>query len=149
MLVDADACPSVIKNILIKASLRINIPIIFVANKFLQLPYSPLIQTIRVQAGFNVADDKIIELAQEDDLIITADIPLADAVVSKGCLVLNPRGWLYTKENIKQQLSMRNFMTDLREAGAKTGGPKTLHSRDIQAFANHLDSILTKWKMKN
>jgi len=149
ILVDADACPSAIKNILIKAGNRVHLKIIFVANKFLNLPPSPYLQAIRVGEGFNVADEKIIALAQQGDLIITADIPLADAVIAKKCLALNPRGWLYTEENIKQQLSMRNFVTDLRDAGAKTGGPKTLQPKDLQAFANHLDRIITQWQIKH
>lgn len=149
IFVDADACPKSIRDILIRAALRSQISIIFVANKALNLPISRYIKTIIVSAGFNVADDKIVEQAKKGDLIITADIPLADAVVSKECIALNPRGWLYTEDNIKQQLSIRNFMQSLRDAGTKTGGPKTLHPKDIQAFANHLDTIITRNKKQN
>lgn len=149
IFVDADACPKAIKDILIRTALRSHIAVIFVANKILNLPVSPYIKAIRVSAGFDVADNKIIEQAEKGDLIITADIPLADAVVSKKCIALNPRGWLYTEDNIKQQLSMRNFMDSLRSAGMNTGGPKTLHPKDIQAFANHLDRIITQNKRLN
>lgn len=146
IFVDADACPKAIKDILIRAALRSSIPVIFIANKVLNLPISPYIKAIRVGAGFDVADNKIIALAEKGDLVITADIPLADAVVSKECTALNPRGWLYNEDNIKQQLSMRNFMESLRSAGMNTGGPKTLHAKDIQAFANQLDKIITQNK---
>ena len=144
IFVDADACPKAIKDIVIRAALRSRIQVTFVANKALNLPTSTYIKRIVVDAGFDVADSKIIAEAQEGDLIITADIPLADAVVSKKCIALNPRGWLYTEENIKEQLSLRNFMHSLRSVGTKTGGPKTLHSRDIQAFANQLDIIINR-----
>jgi uncharacterized protein YaiI (UPF0178 family) len=142
--VDADACPKVIKEILFRASNRVGIPLILVANQPLQVPKSRYIRTIQVGAGFDVADNYIVQQAQADDLVITADIPLAAEVVAKGCLALNPRGDLYTEENIRQRLNMRDFMDTLRSSGVNTGGPASLSQADRQAFANQLDRLLAR-----
>ena len=144
ILVDADACPKVIKEILFRAAVRTETHIILVANQRLEIPPSPFIKMHKVGAGFDVADHEIICQVQPGDLVITADIPLADAVIENGCLALNPRGLLYTKENIKERLSTRNLMMELRDTGIVTGGPNTLKQRDRQAFANQLDTLLTK-----
>ncbi len=142
--VDADACPVVIKDILYRASKRLEIPLVLVANQPLQAPGSRHIRTVQVSAGFDVADNYIVQQAQPGDLVITADIPLADEVITKGCIALNPRGDLYTQENIRQRLNMRDFMDTLRSSGINTGGPPPLNHGDRQAFANQLDRLLRK-----
>ena len=140
--VDADACPKVIKEILYRAADRVGLPLILVANQPLQVPRSRYIRSVQVSAGFDVADNHIVQQAQAGDLVITADIPLAAEVISKGCVALNPRGDLYTEDNIRQRLSMRDFMDTLRSSGVDTGGPATLSQADRQAFANQLDRML-------
>ena len=142
--VDADACPKVIKEILFKAAIRTQCELILVANQPLTVPRHLLIKTVQVEHGFDVADNYIADKVECTDLVITADIPLADQVIDKQAVALNPRGALYTKENIKQRLSMRNFMDQLRGSGINTGGPKALNQTDIQKFANALDRHLTK-----
>lgn len=141
--VDADACPKIIKEILFRAATRTKTTLILVANHPIQIPPSPLIQKIQVSAGFDVADKTIIERMQKGDLVITADIPLADGVIDKGGVAINPRGLLYTKENIKQQLSIRNLNEELRSAGLIMGGPAKLSKKDVNDFANSLDKHLT------
>lgn len=142
--VDADACPKVIKDILFRAAVRTKTALILVSNHALSTPASPFITKMQVTAGFDVVDDKIVQNVQVGDLVITADIPLAAAAIDKGSMVLNPRGELYSHANIKERLSMRNFSTDLRNSGVRTGGPSTLSKRDIQSFANELDSVLMR-----
>ncbi len=142
--VDADACPNVIKEILFRAAERLKISLTLVANSFLRTPSSPYIRAIRVGAGFDVADNRIVQEMAAGDLVITADIPLASEVIGQGGHALNPRGELYTKENIQERLTMRNFMDELRGAGVDTGGPATLNQKDRQVFANRLDQFLTK-----
>lgn len=141
--VDADACPKVIKEILYRAVKRTAVKLILVANQPLYSPPSPHITKIIVSHGFDVADKHIVDHVELDDLVITADIPLADAVVTKGAKALNPRGELYTLANIKQRLSMRNFSDALRSSGVPTGGPNSLSKREIQDFANSLDRYLS------
>lgn len=140
--VDADACPNVIKEILFRAAERMQIPLFLVANRLLRTPPSRYIKSIRVEAGFNVADNVIVEKMATGDLIITADIPLASEVIKQNGHALNPRGEFYSKENIEERLSMRNFMDELRDTGVNTGGPATLNQKDRQAFANQLDRFL-------
>jgi len=142
--VDADACPKVIKEILFRAAYRVGVPVTLVANQPLQVPRSRHIRSIQVAAGFDVADNHIVQQAEAGDLVITADIPLAAEVVAKGCLALNPRGELYTEDNIRQRLSMRDFMDNLRSSGVDTGGPASFSRTDRQAFANQLDRLLAK-----
>jgi hypothetical protein len=142
--VDADACPAVIKGILYRAAERVKCPLVLVANKPLQTPPSPYIKSMQVPGGIDVADNRIIELATSGDLVITADIPLAAAVIAKGAHALNPRGEMYTKDNIRERLAMRNFMGELRNSGVMTGGPTALSHSDRQAFANQLDRFLTR-----
>lgn len=141
--IDADACPKTIKEILFRAADRKKIITILVANQSLATPPSPFIKTMRVPMGFDVADNYIVQHVQTGDLVITADIPLADAVIDKGGTALNPRGELYTKNNIKQRLAIRNFSENLRNSGVMTGGPEKLSPREIQAFANSLDQFLS------
>ena len=142
--VDADACPRVIKDILYRAADRVGVPLILVANQPLQVPASPNIRSIQVAPGFDVADNHIVQQAQPGDLVITADIPLAAEAIDKGALALNPRGELYTKENIRQRLNMRDFLDTLRSSGINTGGPAALSQTDRQAFANQLDRLLQR-----
>jgi uncharacterized protein YaiI (UPF0178 family) len=142
--VDADACPNQIKELLYKASQRTKLELILVSNQYLHTPASALIKTVRVGHGFDVADNYIVDNLVQADIVITADIPLASSVIEKNAIAINPRGELYTKENIKQRLLMRNIMSDLRDSGVQTGGPKSLHQRDIRAFANTLDGLLAK-----
>lgn len=140
--VDADACPAVIKEIIFRAANRTKTETILVANQTVQTPPSPYIKKMRVSAGFDMADNYIVEKMQQGDLIITADIPLANAVVEKGGIALNPRGVLYSSSNIKERLSLRNFSESLRDSGLITGGPAKLSSREVKAFANYLDKFL-------
>lgn len=142
--VDADACPNVIKKILYRAVTRLHIPLVLVSNHAISMPPSPFITKLQVTAGFDVADNKILEKMAVDDLIITGDIPLAAAVIQKGAIALNPRGELYTKTNIKERLAMRNLSTDLRSSGVKTGSHASLNKKHVQDFANALDRILTR-----
>ncbi len=143
--VDADACPNVIKEILFRAAARARVVLTLVANSPLRTPPSRYIRTVQVPAGFDVADNKIAELAQVGDLVITADIPLAADIIKRGAHALNPRGEFYTKDNIQGRLSMRNFLDELRSTGVHTGGPPSLTQSDRQAFANQLDRFLAKF----
>jgi uncharacterized protein YaiI (UPF0178 family) len=142
--VDAVACPGAIKDILFRAAERAKVQVTLVANKALRIPPSPYLRVVQVPAGFDVADKRIVEQLAPDDLVITADIPLAAAAIEKNAHALNPRGELYTKDTIRERLSMRNFMDELRGSGVTTGGPAALNQRDRQAFANSLDSFLAK-----
>ena len=142
--VDADACPKVIKEILFRAADRASVPLTLVANQALQVPRSPHIRSIQVAAGFDVADNHIVQQAEEGDLVMTADRPLAAEAIAKGCLALNPRGELYTAENIRQRLNMRDFMDTLRSSGVDTGGPAAFSQADRMAFANQLDRWLAR-----
>lgn len=142
--VDADACPVVVKEILYRAAVRESISLTLIANQFLRVPPSPWIRMMQVPGGFDAADRRIIELAQEGDLVITADIPLAAEVISRGAMVIDPRGTWLDQHNIQAKLSMRNFMETLRSSGVDTGGPASLSSSDRQAFANQLDRLLRR-----
>ncbi|HEY0681178.1 MAG TPA: YaiI/YqxD family protein [Steroidobacter sp.] len=142
--VDADACPGAIKEILFRAAERERVQINLVANRALRIPPSPYIRSLQVPPGLDVADARIVELLAAADLVITADIPLAAAAIDKGGHALNPRGELYTKDNIRERLSLRNFMDELRGSGVATAGPSALSQRDRQAFANSLDAFLAK-----
>lgn len=145
--VDADACPSVIKDILYRVSQRTGIEVILVANQALSTPRIPGVRSIQVSQGFDVADNHIVALAEVDDLVITADIPLAAEVIDKGAKALNPRGELYTKSNIRSRLNMRDFMDSMRNSGVQVGGgPPPLSQRDRMDFANALDSYIAKFK---
>lgn len=144
--VDADACPKVIKEVLFKAAGRAEIPLTLVANQALNIPRSKFITSIRVMPGFDIADDEIVKRLSPGDLVITADIPLASEAVDKGAYALNPRGELYTKENIKARLNMRDFMDTLRASGIDTGGPAALSLAERRAFANELDRFITRYQ---
>ena len=142
--VDADACPNVVKDILFRAAQRVQVLTILVANQLIRTPPSRYISKVQVRAGFDEADKYIAEAVEPGDLVITADIPLASQVIDKGGYALNPRGELYTRDNIRQRLGLRNFMEELRGSGVNTGGPPSLSQSDRQAFANELDRFLTR-----
>ena len=144
ILVDADACPKAIKDILFRVAERLRITTVLVANHTLQIPPSRFIQFLQVISGFDVADNEIVKRLIVGDLVITSDIPLAYEVLCGGGHAINPRGELYTQDNIKERLNMRDFMDTLRSSGIDTGGPTALSSRDVQAFANQLDTFLVK-----
>lgn len=140
--VDADACPVVIKEVLYRAADRTQTLITFVANQPLRVPPSPFLRTLRVAAGFDVADNEIVKRAEKGDLVITGDIPLAAEVLEKGAAALNPRGERYSPATIRERLTMRDFMDTLRASGIQSGGPAALSPRDRQQFANELDKWL-------
>jgi uncharacterized protein len=142
--VDADACPVVVKEILYRAAVRTRTEVTLVANQALRVPKSQYINTLQVAQGFDVADNEIVNRLNAGDLVITSDIPLAAEVIEKGGVALSPRGELYSAENIRGRLNMRDFMDTLRASGIDTGGPPVLNQSDRQAFANHLDTVLTR-----
>ncbi|WP_303722410.1 YaiI/YqxD family protein [Malonomonas rubra] len=142
--VDADACPRQIKDLLYRAAERRKIILTLVANKAISFPSSAWIRSIQVAVGPDEADREIVRLLAVGDLVITADIPLAADVIEKGGFALDPRGDFFTRENIRERLSLRNFFDDLRVSGVETGGPTAFSNKDKQAFANHLDRFLTR-----
>ena len=141
--IDADACPRLIKEVVFKAASRLKISVCLVANSYMTIPQSPLITLIQVEKGDDIADIYIADNLVEGDLVITADIPLASKVVDKKAFAINPRGELYTEENISERLSMRDFMKDLRDGGMDTGGPPPIGPKDKERFANSFNKILT------
>ncbi|HEY9017273.1 YaiI/YqxD family protein [Thiomicrospira sp.] len=143
--VDADACPVVIKEILFKAALRTQVQTTLVANHAMRIPPSRFVDFLQVSHGFDVADNEIVKRLKPGDLVVTADIPLAAEVIEAQGQALNPRGQLYTTENIRARLNMRDFMESLRSSGVQTGGPAAISQADRQAFANQLDRILAKY----
>jgi len=144
--VDADACPVVIKELLYRAAERTEIQMTLVANRGLRVPESEFISTLKVGAGLDVADEEIVKLVEEGDLVITADIPLA--AVAKGGVGLNPRGELYTNQNIGSRLAMRDIMDSLRGSGIETSGPPPLNDKARHEFANNLDKLLVASKKR-
>ena len=143
--VDADACPVVIKEIIFRAAERTKIIATLVANHYLTIPKSPFIKFLQVSSGFDVADNEIVQRVSAKDLVITGDIPLAAEVIEKGATVLNPRGELLTKDNVRQRLNIRDFMDTMRASGAETGGPSKMSQAERQQFANHLDRLLQQF----
>ncbi len=142
--VDADACPKVIKDILYRAAERVQCQLVLVANQALSTPKSPYIKSIRVEPGFDVADNYIVQQVAADDLVITADIPLAAEVLEKGAAALNPRGEVYDPNTIRQKLTMRDFMDEMRGSGIMTGGPPPLSQTERREFANALDRFISR-----
>ena len=140
--VDADACPAVIKDILFRAAQRTGLQLTLVANRQLDVPRDANIAMLTVTAGFDVADNEIASRAQAGDLVITSDLPLAAEVLENGALALSPRGELFTAENIRSRLNMRDFMDTLRASGIHSGGPPALSQADRKSFAAHLDRLL-------
>ena len=147
--VDADACPVVIKDILCRAAERTKLSIVFIANQFIRLPPSKYLHFKQVSKGFDVADNEIIQQMNANDLVITGDIPLAAEVIEKGGLALNHRGELYTVENIRERLNMRDFMASLRDSGIQTQGQSPFNNADKQNFANQLDKMVVKMLKKS
>ncbi len=142
--VDADAFPRILKETLFKTAERMEVKTVLIAGKSVRIPFSSIISSIAVPGGVDAADDRIVELVEQGDLVITADIPLADRAVSKGAWVINPRGDLYSEQNIKDRLATRNLLDQLRSNGEITGGPAAYTSKDKQNFINQLDRFLTK-----
>ncbi len=142
ILVDADACPRAVKEILFRAVQRRKIPTTLIANQYIRVPLSDHIDSVAVPAGPDEADDRIVELTKPGDLVITADIPLADRVVAAGATALDPRGTLLTAANIKERLATRDLLDELRNAALVSGGPPTMGGRDSQAFADQLNQFL-------
>ncbi|QCR35376.1 YaiI/YqxD family protein [Nissabacter sp. SGAir0207] len=144
--VDADACPNVIKEVLFRAADRTGTLVTLVANQSIRTPPSRFLRTLRVPAGFDVADNEIVKRVEAGDLVVTSDIPLAAEVIEKGAVALNPRGERYTPDTIRERLNMRDFMDTMRASGVQTGGPPALNQRDRQQFANELDKWLQQRK---
>ena len=142
--VDADACPGVVKDILFRAADRKGIQTTLLANHAIQIPPSKNISFIQVVSGFDVADDEIVKRVNAGDLVITSDIPLASEVIEKGAHALSPRGELFTEDNIKPRLNIRDFLDTMRSSGINTGGPPPFSQTDRREFANHLDRFLAK-----
>jgi len=142
--IDADACPRVIKEIICRASERLQLPVCLVANKGFARHDSPLVKSVLVQEGFDAADDYIVQHAVPEDLVITADIPLAARIVANGGVALDPRGEVYTEENVGERLSLRDLMMELRSGGLVQGGPAQFSLTDRQRFASALDRLLTR-----
>jgi len=144
--VDADACPRAVKEVLFRCANRAQVMTTLVANQFLKAPPSAYIKSVQVPGGFDVADNEIVARLEKDDLVITADIPLADEVISKQGAALNPRGTFYTKENIKDHLQRRDMRESLRDSGMVSGGPDAYGKKELQAFSNALDRYVTQHK---
>jgi uncharacterized protein YaiI (UPF0178 family) len=142
--VDADACPAAVKEILYRAAERAQLSLTLVANQALRVPPSPFIRALQVPRGFDVADNEIARRVEAGDLVVTADIPLAAAVIERGGHALDPRGELYSPDTIRERLTMRDFMDELRASGVQTGGPPPLSQGDRQRFANQLDRLLAR-----
>lgn len=142
--VDADACPKVIKEIIFRVSARLQLSVVLVANQYLAKPASPLIRCVQVESGFDMADHYIVQQAQPGDLVVTQDIPLAAELVAKQVAALNPRGELYTRDNVRQRLNVRDFMETMRASGEHTGGPAPFGQQDRMRFANALDKWLAQ-----
>lgn len=142
--VDADGCPAAIREILFRAAQRTGVLVTLVANRPVRVPPSRCIRMLRVASGFDVADNEIVRGVEAGDLVITSDIPLAASVVERGCQALSPRGELFTEENIKGRLNMRDFMDTLRASGIDTGGPPALTQADRKDFADNLDRLLSR-----
>ncbi len=142
--VDADACPKVIRETIVRAAERTGVTCTFVANHAIPLPKRNNIHSLQVPSGFDIADNEIVQRTEPGDLVITSDIPLADEVITKGAHALNSRGELYTKDTIKARLNIRDFMDTMRSSGVQTGGPPALSQTERREFANHLDRLLAK-----
>lgn len=142
--IDADACPKIVKELLLRLSERQNVELTFVANHFIRLPQSDLISFIQVSQGFDMADDEIVRLIEPGDLVVTADIPLVSEAIEKGAQALNPRGQFYTEANIAERLAMRNMMEELRGNGLVSGGPSSYGVKEKENFANQLNKFVTK-----
>lgn len=148
LFVDGDAFPNVLKPILFRAIQRLGLETFVISNKRIDIGQSDNVQYLIVEAGADEADHKIVEMVREDDLVITADIPLADRIINKNAHAIDHRGELYSIDNIKQYLAMRNLMQEIRESGEKTRGPAPFGAKDAQKFANQLNAFLMRFKAK-
>ena len=144
--VDGDACPAPVKEILFRAAERTQTELTLVANQPVRVPRSAVIKFLQVAAGFDVADNEIVKRLSAGDLVVTGDIPLASEAIDKGAQALNPRGELYTEDNIRARLNMRDFMDTMRASGLHTGGPAPMGKTDRKSFADQLDKLLAKSK---
>ena len=140
--IDADACPKDVKELVFRASARLSLPVVLVANRALTLPQSPLITQVRVKPGSDVADGYIVQHVEPADIVVTADIPLAALVVARGALAIDPRGEVHTADTVSERLAMRNLMEELRWAGAVTGGPSAYSPADRRRFAEAFNRLL-------
>ena len=145
--IDGDACPKIIKELIYKTSMRLQLEIILVANSSMFVPNIPLIRLVTVDLGADVADNYIVAHVKENDIVITADIPLAALIVEKKAMAINVRGEIYTEENVREKLSMRNFMKELRDSGIETDGPQAFGPKDKEHFANSFNKILNSIKL--
>jgi uncharacterized protein YaiI (UPF0178 family) len=145
--IDADACPKLVKEIIYKISHRLQLHVVLVANKSMFIPPSPLIRQVTVKLGADVADNYIVEQVKENDIVITADLPLAAFIVEKKAIGLNVRGEIYTEDNVRERLSMRDFMKELRDNGVITGGPESFGPKDAERFTNAINKILNSMKL--
>lgn len=142
--IDADACPKTVREVVYRAAHRLNFKVVVVSNSYLTIPQSPLIRAIQVDQGSDVADDYVVENSTAGDIVITSDIPLAARVVEKGSIAIDHRGEEYTEENVRERLSVRDFMKDIRDSGVITGGPAPYGPKDLEHFTNALNRLLTK-----
>lgn len=142
--VDADACPKTIKEVIYKFCSRLQFKVIFVANSQMYLPPSPLMELVKVKKDLDAADHYIVEHVHENDIVITADIPLAALVVAKNAIAIDVRGEIYTEENVNERLSMRDYMKSLRDSGMQIGGPQVFDEKDKVKFTNAFNRILDK-----
>ena len=142
--IDADACPTEMKQVVFKASDRLGIPVVLVANAILRTPQWPLVSSVRVSHQFNAADDYIAETVAPGDVVVTADVPLAARVVEKGAVAIDPRGGIYDERTVGERLAVRNLMQELRSGGYIQGGPAPIHAGDRGKFAASLDKLLTR-----
>lgn len=143
--IDADACPKIVKEVIFGISTRLKVKVILVANSHMFIPPTPLISLVKVAQGSDIADNYIVEHVSKNDIVITADIPLAAFVVEKEAIALNIRGEIYTEENVREKLSMRDFMKELRDStGDNIGGPSAFSPKDKEKFTNSINRILEK-----
>lgn len=142
--IDSDACPKPIKEVIYRASHRLSLPVFLVANSYMSVPPGTMVRSIQVDKGADVADQYIADHCGLKDIVVTQDIPLAARIVEKGAYAINPRGELYTEDNISERLVMRDLMKELRDGGMVTGGPAPFNPKDVEHFANSLNKILTK-----
>jgi uncharacterized protein YaiI (UPF0178 family) len=142
--IDGDAMPSAVKEIILRAAQRLKVEAVLVANKDVSVGRGPFASFVRVQRGADIADAHIVDGSSPGDLCVTADIPLAAALVAKGITAIDPRGDVYSEATIGERLAMRDFMTSLRESGVETGGPPPFDAKSKQRFAARFDQLLSK-----
>ena len=142
--VDADSCPVRVRQVVCKAALRLSVPLVFVANRFISVTNHELINFVKTDEGEQSADNYIIASSRKGDLVITRDIPLAATLVELGVTVINDRGILFSQNNVRERLSIRDFMYEIRSNGLMTDKMEAFNKKDLQNFSNTFDSVLTK-----